>query len=489
MEPSLFAEAERWAQAHFGGVDLGRPDRTDRLVFSAARLVGCPGASFPATFSRNDLRCFYSLMHRKEATHHALLAGHTALTKQAMNTADTILVVHDTTELDFTSHKALHDQLGPIGDGGGIGLLQHNSLAVRASDGLLLGLAHQQLVCRQPAPPGETRTQRKHRQRESVLWQHGFEGVGRPPEGCVWVDVCDRGADAFEALHASLQLGHQALIRACQDRCILVEQSDGELRPDKLMAFARRLPGQVREVVEVSQRGGRPARRAQVQLAGAAVWIEPPKQLPKRKEYKDLRVWVVRIWEAEPPEGEEALEWVLLSSLPAETEEELRTRRDWYARRWPVAEDYHQAEKTGCGEEKVRFQDVEALKASLALLSVVAVRVVQLRQVARACPEEPAERVATPLEIALLQQALGVVVAAWTVARFVRGVAQLGGFLGRKCDGEPGWKTIWRGYTKLQTLVEGARLHEQILRQQREAESIAPTATETGEPPGTPASL
>jgi hypothetical protein len=483
MERSLFADAEGWAQTNFGAVDLGRDDRRQRLIFSAARIAENPGASFPTVFGRKDLRCFYSLMHRKEASHHALLSAHFALTRQSMNTSDVILIIHDTTELDLTSHKAIHDQLGPIGDGGGRGLLQHNSLAVRAKDGSLLGLAYQQLVKRLPAPPGETRTQRKHRERESVLWQRGFEGVGRAPEGCSWVDVCDRGADAFEALHASLELGHHALIRVCQDRCVLVEEADGNLRPDKLMAFARSLPGQCSDTVEVSQKGGRPRRSAQVQLAGAVVWIEPPVQLPGRRQYRDLRVWVVRVWEPQPPVGEDALEWVLLSSLSADSDAELRQKRDWYTLRWPVAEDYHQAEKTGCSEEKVRFGDIEAVRASLALLSVVAVRVVQLRQTARAYPEEPAERVASAVEIAVLQQALGVMAAAWTVAAFVRGVAQLGGFLGRKCDGQPGWKVLWRGYKKLQALVEGARLHEQILRQQRGAGTAARTADDAPEEP------
>jgi hypothetical protein len=483
MERSLFAGADAWAQAQFGAVDLGRDDRRERLVFSAARLAEKPGASFPAVFNCQDLRCFYALMHRKECTHSTLLSAHFARTKQAMNTPDVILIVHDTTQMDFTSHQALHPHLGPIGKGNGRGLLQHNSLAVRARDGLLLGLVHQQLVKRRPAPPGESRTQRKHRQRESILWQRGFEGVGRPPDGCTWVDVCDRGADLFEALHASLELGHQPLIRACQDHCVLVEQADGNLRPDKLLTFARSLPGRCGDTVAVAAKGGRPGRTAQVQLASAVVWIEPPAQLPRRKQYQDLRLWVVRIWEPEPPAGVEALEWVLLSSLAADSEEELKQRRDWYALRWPTAEDYHQAEKTGCHEEQVRFQDVESLKASLAVLSVVAVRVVQLRQTARAYPDEPAERVASAEEIAVLQQALAVEPASWTVATFVLAVAQLGGFLGRKCDGRPGWKVLWRGYQKLHSLVEGVRLRDQMLRQQRAAEAARKADDATEEPP------
>jgi len=425
-----------------------------------------PGASFPTIFTKKDLRCFYDLMHRPEATHASVLSGHFTRTKQAMNTPEVILIVHDTTELDFTSHEALRDQLGPIGNGTRRGLLQHNSLAVRANDHVLLGLAHQQLVLRKPEPPNETRTQRKNRPRESDLWKQGFNGVGRPPEGCVWVDVCDRGGDIFEALHVAIKLGHEALIRACQDRCIQFTQPDGT-HSAKLMEFARSLPGQVSDTVQVTQKGGRAARKATVQLAAAEIRIDPPKQLPNRENYESLRVWVVRIWEANPPTNTLGLEWVILSTLPTKTDEELRTRRDWYELRWPIAEDYHQAEKTGCSEEDVRFQDLATLSPSLALLSVVAVRLVQLRQTARAYPDEPATQVASELEVAMLQQALGVVTAVCTVRQFVRAMAKLGGFLGRKCDREPGWKTIWRGYHKLQLLVQGAQLHQQLLQQQQ----------------------
>jgi Transposase Tn5 dimerisation domain len=479
MGQALFADAASWAEDNFAAVDLGLDSRRDRLVYSAARLATSPGASLPAVFRPNDLRCFYSLLHRKEATHQALLAGHTALTKQAMTTTDVILVIHDTTELDFTSHKALHPHLGPVGTGRGRGLLQHNSLAVRASDGLLLGLAHQQLRTRRPRPQGETRARRRHRDRESALWADGFRGVGAAPPGACWVDVCDRGADLFEALAESVRLGHHALIRACQDRCVAVEQH-GLRQPTYLMQLARSLEGQAEDVVEVRQKGGRPARQAKVQLAACPAWVEPPKPSPKRRGYREVAVWVIRVWEESPPAGVEALEWVLLSTLPARTEQELLTRRDWYAWRWPIAEDYHQAEKTGCGEERVRFQDGHSLRAALAILAVVAVRLVQLRQAARACPHEAASAVATPGEIALVQQALGVAAVAWTVAQFVGGVARLGGFLGRKCDGEPGWKTLWRGQQKLQAMLEGARLAEQLRHGQ--APAALPESITGGDP-------
>lgn len=461
MTQDLWPDTRSWAQDHFGGVELGRSDRHDRLLYSAACLAQQPGQSLPAVFDRKDLRCFYALMHRPESTHDALLQGHYAQTKQALNVPEAILLISDTTELDFSSHKALHPHLGPIGEGHGHGLLQHNCLAVRARDGFLLGLAHQQLIIRQPAPAGENSSQRQQRERESQLWSRGFAGVGRAPEGCLWVDVCDRGADVFEALHASRQLQHHALIRACQDRCVVVERN-GQSQRDYLMQFARRLPAQCDSEVAVTQKGGRPARTAQVKLAAGQVRIEPPVHLPRRCHYEAVSVWVERIWEPQPPAGEEALEWVLLSTLPTQTDEELLLRRDWYALRWPTAEDYHQAEKTGCGEEKVRFQDGHALRGMLALLSVVAVRVLQLRQAGRSCPQEPVQRVATPLEISVLHQALAREERIETVGQFVHGVARLGGWLGRRCDGEPGWKTLWRGYRRLQDMVEGVLLYQQI---------------------------
>jgi hypothetical protein len=482
MAQDLFPDTLAWAQDNFGGVNLGRPDRKDRLVYSTACLAQQPGKSPPAVFNRKDLRCFYSLMHRPESTHDALLQGHFDQTKQAMNVPEAILLVSDTTELNFSSHHALHDDLGPIGEGHGRGLLQHNCLAVRARDGFLLGLAHQQLVTRQPVPYGQSSSQKQHRDRESQLWANGFAGVGHAPQGCLWVDVCDRGGDVFEALHASRKLQHHALIRACQDRCVMVER-DGQFQSDYLMQFARRLPGQLDSQVQVTQKGGRPARTAQVKLAAGRVRIEPPVHLRQRRDYKPVTVWVERVWEPEPPPGEEALEWVLLSTLPARTGKELLLRRDWYARRWPTAEDYHQAEKTGCGEEKVRFQDGHSLGAMLALLSVVAVRVVQLRQAGRACPKEPAERVATPLEIDMLRQALRGEWPIETVGQFVHGVARLGGWLGRKCDGAPGWKTLWRGYERLRGLVEGVLLYQQMPKGQRRGAKTRNTRGHPQKPP------
>lgn len=448
-----FPDAQAWATAHFAAVDLKDARRTRRLVAAAQRLAERPAGTLPAAFDWDGLRAVYRLADRPEATHEAVTAGHLAATRRAMAECPAVLILHDTTELDFTRHTALTGA-GPIGDGRGRGFLQHNSLAIDPVDGRPLGLAFQQLTVRTPRPRGEARMQRIRRPRESRLWQQGIAGVGPAPAGALWVDVADRGADAFEAMHAALAVGHQFLFRACQDRRVrLGRGADG--RVTGLLARARRLPGRPAGVVEIAGKGGRPGRTAAVRLAAGSVWVRVPKLLKRhRPELEPIRVWVVRIRESRPPAGEEPLEWVLLSSLPAESGADLRRLRDWYAVR-PTVEVFHQVEKSGCGVERLRLRTAERSAPVLGLLSVVAVRVLQLRWWGRNRPGAPAAVVGTAAEVAVVAAASGVSAGELTAGRFVREVAKLGGFLGRRGDGDPGWQTLWRGYQRLRDMVLG----------------------------------
>jgi hypothetical protein len=316
-------------------------------------------------------------------------------------------------------------------------------------------LAYQQLTTRTPAPEGETRTERLHRNRESQLWERGIRGVGPAPEGTCWVDVADRGADNFEAIHAARELGHEFLFRACKDRAIVVgATAEGPTR--HLKSFVRSLPAQTSGAVFLPSQGGRPARTAQVQMAAQQVWLLVP-QLERsvHPDWTPVAVWVERIWEPNPPaDVEEPLEWILLSSLPAADAEQLHQRCDWYACR-PLIEDYHQVEKTGCGEEDLRFETAEAMFPMLGVLAIVAVRVLQLRWWGRSGGTAPAESASTGAERQVLK---GLGHRVTTARDFVRAVAELGGFLGRKCDEEPGWHTLWRGYRRLQDMVLGLQL-------------------------------
>jgi len=442
---------------NFAEVGLGDPRRTRRLIQSAAQIAAHPEKPFTQIFDWPQLKGFYRLCDQEVATLKAIQTPHWNQTRQAMGQHPVVLILHDTTELDFTSHAALTDT-GPIGDGHGRGFLQHNSLAVVPDPRQILGLAYQQIELRQEAPEHETASQRRSRERESRLWIRGIEATGRPPSGSCWVDVGDRGADIYDAMRASRGAGHEFLFRVAQDRQVWVDAEGGTTR--KLRAYACSLTSQGQDRVEIAARGGRASRVAQVCLAATPVWIPAPTGTPRRQDQPVVAAWVIRIWEPDPPSGVEALEWILVTSVPTQTIAQIRERRDWYACRWMV-EVFHDIEKNGCSEEDRRFETAARMTACVAILALVAVRIFQLRTALTSQPDASAAQVASADEIA--------VVKAWvehrgrnrfTVRDFVRGVASLGGFLGRKGDGEPGVRTLWRGYQRLQDLLLGYQIQK-----------------------------
>jgi hypothetical protein len=458
-----------WAQQTFGSVQLGNCSRTRRLVDSAARIAEHASRSLPQLFDWNDLRAFYGLCAREETTLAAVQGPHWQQTREQFARHPLVLVLHDTSEIDFTSHRALQGA-GPIGDGNGKGFLQHNSLAVVPRPRQVLGLAYQQLKVRQPAPEGESTFRRRKRPRESQMWAEGIRATGPPPEGCCLVDVADCAADNYEAMRAAIDSGHHFLFRVYQDRVLRAGAADGP--EDHLLGYARSLPGLCQDQVEIPGRGGkapRQPRTALVRMAVGEVWLPPPAGTPRRKSQPLLRAWLIRVWEEQPPAGLEGIEWLLLCSLSTRTAAQLKERRDWYCCRWLV-EIYHDVEKNGCSLEQRRFESAQSMEGCLAVLAVVAVRVLSLRCALEHQGEEPAERVATPLEIEVLRRVIKPPTktaggrprepsAVYTVRDFVRGVAKLGGFLGRTGDGDPGVRALWRGYERLRDMLVGYTAH------------------------------
>src|ERR1700686_2257979 len=117
----VIPDPRRWAEFHFAGADLGDARRTGRLVDSAARIAAHPEKSFPQVLDWNDLRGFYRLCHRHEATLEAVMQPHWERTRDAMAKEPLVLILHDTTELDYTSHPKLTG-VGQIGNEWGRGL-------------------------------------------------------------------------------------------------------------------------------------------------------------------------------------------------------------------------------------------------------------------------------------------------------------------------------------------------------------------------------
>ena len=152
-----------------------------------------------------------------------------------------------------------------------------------------------------------------------------------------------------------------------------------------------------------------------------------------------------------------ALEWLLLTSVPVEQLVDALERLDWYTCRWKV-EEYHKCLKTGCRMELSQLRTGPRLKRLLGFLAILAVRMLQLRDLARSSPDQPAIRTVQPILVQIMAQHEKLDPRTMTTKTFWHAVAKLGGFPDRRSDGEPGWRRLWDGWMQLLSWVEGVRL-------------------------------
>lgn len=452
-----------WAKVNFGAARLGDCRLTARLVAVAEQLAAHPSETFPKKFhDPADLQGFYRLARHKRVTHESVLAPHRALTLERMrNTPGVVLNIQDTTVLDYSGLKAIED-LGQVGDGHGRGFYCHNCLAVVARTREVLGLAGQVLHRRRKTPKAEKRAARQQNpRRESRLWKKMSKSIPAAPEdgpaGQLWVDVADRGADITEFLDYEDEAGKNYVVRSQHNRWIKREIS-GETEKIKLHDLARSLPGVGRRQVQVQAKKGQAARTAEVSVAWQAVTIVPPRQRRGEERGVPLATWVVRVWEENPPAGVEPLEWILLTNVPVRTLTEAFERIDWYGLRW-IIEEYHKAKKTGCDIEKMQFSYRERLEPAIALLSIVALLLLNLRDESRApdAKEKRATQYVPEQWVRMLSKwRHGEVRMNWSLYDFYYALARLGGHQNRKHDHPPGWLVLWRGWLHLQAMLEGA---------------------------------
>ena len=460
METQAVAGGE-FGTANFGAAELGDRRRTRRLIMTANEMMRHPGGTLPKKLrDPAGLKATYRLMNAKEVTHESVLEPHRQLTRQRMaECSEVVLVLHDGTDLDYTGKESLAEELGQLGEGYQRGYLAQNSLAVSFPSREVLGLANQILYCRPRVPKEQTRQQRREKKdRESRLWRQGCEGVGLPPPGRTWVDVSDRGSDLFEYLDFQHERGGLYLVRSKHDRQ-RVGVLDAAGKPLRLHDYARGLPALKTKKIEVPARDGRPARKARVRIAAAPVTLLPPKHPRGEHRNEPLQTWVVYVGEIDPPaNAKERVEWFLLTNGKTEDAEQADERVLWYCCRWMV-EEYHKGQKTGCGIELPQFTCVERLAPMIALLSVVAVGLLQLRWASR-CPEAQKRWAAE-----LMPETHVAVLSAWrfkkvrldlTVHEFCLALARLGGHQNRKRDHPPGWLALWQGWSVLEDMVAGA---------------------------------
>jgi hypothetical protein len=467
-----------FGQRNFRHAVLGDKRRTDKLVQLADRMVHRPGGSLPEKFnSPKDLKAMYRLFACETVTHQAILSAHqqylfeTTLPSRSGFT----LIIHDASELEYTKRHSLSDALGQIGNGFRRGFIAQNSLVVCPETGATLGLANQVLHRRPKVKKGESRSQRQKRDsRESLLW---LRGVHPLPADRKLVDVCDRGADTSEFLEHEASSGRTFLIRSSNNRnCFVGHEEIAKAKSTKLHDHARGL--QLLGTWELQVAGktefkskGRTGKKENVtrkkRTATMAVSSGPVQlKVSRSKKATAVCVWVVRVWEVNPPADQEPLEWFLITNHPIQTFDDAYEVVGWYEKRW-VVEEYHKCLKTGMSIEGYQFTDTDRLEPAIALTSITAITLLNLRDDSR--NEETKDLPATDYIDKEYVEVLsawrhGSPRSDWTVSEFVLALARLSGHQNRKGDHPPGWQKLWKGWHELHAMLTGARIAKKIKR-------------------------
>ena len=458
MATVSFGPAE-WASENFGSCQLGNQRRTKRLVKVATKMANRPEGSTPNQMEQwGDTKAAYRLFNSPAATFQKIIEPHCTLTKLSCEPGDVKLIICDTTTVDF-SNLTKAKGLPRISCGKGHGFFLHTAMMLDAQSHQVDGIAAAEIFHRKKKKIGKVHrnSQRRRADRESAVWGRVIEAVGRPPEEVDWITVCDRGADDIEVMWRAVDQGQGFVIRASRlKRKIITPFETTVPLKDYLETLS---PHGTREV-KVQATSKSPSRIATVTLRFGEVFIPLSSVVtPWLKEHRPsqpLHVGVVELVELTPPQGVRPIRWVLYTHTTIRTCSQANKIIEQYEQR-PVIEDYHKSAKTGCSMEQRREQTSHALENVVGICIVIAIRLLQMKTAAKQTPELPAREFVPLSWIQMLQSIRRIPVRSeLTIHQFLRALAGLGGFLGRKCDGEPGWITLWRGFEKLLLMLRGA---------------------------------
>lgn len=381
-------------------------------------------------------------------SHEAIIEKARVETLARLKGAARVLLVQDTTSLDF-SHHAGTEGLGPLENEHCRGFLAHSTLAV-SQEGVPLGVLAQQVWVRRDEASGK-RAQRHSRpfaDKESYKWVKGLPVLAATADGPPGVVVCDAEGHIYEFLDAVLERSLDFIVRAADARSFTVDDQ-------ALFEAVAQQPVPQVFTLALKRRPDRQARQAQVELRFGTFTLKRPHRADTPRP--TLTLYVVDVFEPNPPAGHEAVHWLLLTSLPVHTIQQAHQIAVWYSYRWLV-ERFHYVLKSGCKLEERQLREEARLERLLAVFSLVAWKLLWLTYQARQTPDASCTVALQPLEwqalFAFIHQTTRLPDAPPSLRQAVRWIGQLGGFLARRGDGEPGVKVLWRGWTRLQDIVQ-----------------------------------
>ena len=445
-----------WVRREFGGAKLGDRRLEARLLALAGAFFAKPQANIPqACGTPAAAKAAYRFFDHDRVTMDALLEPHHRATIDRMRRESVVLVAQDTSSLSYTLHAQMQG-IGPISSrvDGPQGLMVHSALAFRP-DGLPLGLLDIECWARDPREFGKKKQRHSKpiEAKESFKWIRALTPIGDAAGQCPStriVTLADRESDIFEYLLEARSRGLDVVVRAKENRAL-----DQEVQ--RLWPHMHLRPKMGTIELQVPRHGRQPARTAEMSVHFGEVTLAPPHD---KQHLPPIRMWAVFAREELPPnEVKQPLEWMLLTTVPVTGLVDAVERVQWYARRWGI-EVFHRILKSGCQIEDRQLGTADRLEACLAIDAVVAWRIHYLTWLGRATPD-------LPCTVAFDDDQWKAVIVFKTrkpppeqppsLRQMIRSIAQLGGFLARKSDGEPGTQTLWRGLQRMDDITAAFR--------------------------------
>ena len=466
-----------WAIKEMKTADLGDKRLDARLREVLSQLGRKPTASIPAACGgHKETTAAYRLCDNDKVGFDLVLKPHIDATRERISVQPVVLLAQDTTEIDVTRPHKQVVGTGPLDNGSRRGVLLHLMHAF-TPDGTPLGSVQGTLKNRDDtAPTNATRTRAERaatpiEEKESMRWLDSMrlaraEGERHP--GTQIICVADSEADIYEVITEGMADPHSAdwIVRACQDRALVGDAAEETTETKHLRAALLAAPVLFTKTIKVrgreakvncddrGRRQPRQSRTAEVAVRAVRVTLRAPWRSDRK--LPDVTVNVVMAREVNPPEDDVAVEWILLTSLPIATIEDVRKIVEYYSVRWMI-EVFFRTLKSGCRVEERRFEHIDRLSPCLAVYLIVAWRTLFVCRMGRSMPEINCEAVFEPAEWKSVYQVVHRKPApkeAPTLHTMVRMVAQLGGYVNRKREDEPGPQTVWLGLQRMHDMAQ-----------------------------------
>lgn len=435
---------EDWRDVEFGDKRLN-----ERAATISAEFLRNPFVSPPKMMkSLKATKAFYRFMDSDKVSHEKLIATHVMKSKEKIAEHNVILAIQDSMTISLNRNYEI-DGLYPVGgrkNNPAEGILIHNTISVipYTEYGIIDGLIHQIIHKR------KIKEERNKENNDSVLWTKSIEAVGNSPNTMV-IDVMDRGADILNVMNSSLEYNHEFIIRAKHNRCL-----DGK-NDDHLFDFAKRLPVAGHTSLDIQANKGRKKRTAKLAISFSKITL-PQTGTDESK----INCSILHILETNCVDNQEPLEWFILTSLDVRTLEDALKIAKYYSFRW-IIEEYHKCMKTGFRLEQTQLKKLQRIENLLGFIAVSSVKLLQIRDIVRNNPTADAQEYVEKEDINIVRAYYKIKKKEMNIDQFLRNIAQMGGFLNRKSDGNPGWQSIWEGWKFFLGLKEGVKLQKEGL--------------------------